>query len=139
MRDVVLWVVIAIAFWTVTIVTLFLLGRKVAARRVLELVPASVALFRGLLADPRVSLGSKLALAVGIAWIVSPIDLIPEFVPFFGPLDDAIVCVLVVRYVVRHAGTEVVGSHWRGDQATLKLLLRIAGVTRHRIADPVLT
>ena len=112
MRNVLLWVVIAIAFWTVAVATLFLLGRKVAARRVLELVPASVALFRGLLADPRVPL---------------------------GPLDDAIVCVLVVRYVVRRAGGEIVASHWRGDEATLRLLLRIAGVEPRRTGDPILT
>jgi Uncharacterized conserved protein len=61
-------------------------------------------------------------------WVVSPIDLIPEFIPIVGPLDDAIVAALVLRHVLRRAGRDVVQEHWNGDPATLGKLLRIAGV-----------
>ena len=73
--------------------------------------------------------GSKALLWFAIVWVVSPIDLIPEFIPIAGPLDDAIVAALVLRHVVRRSGPEVVGDHWRGDPVTLD---RILGVGRRR-------
>jgi uncharacterized membrane protein YkvA (DUF1232 family) len=60
-------------------------------------------------------------------WLVSPIDLIPEFIPVAGPLDDAIVAVLILRYVLKRAGRDVVSKHWRGDPVVLERLLRLAG------------
>jgi uncharacterized membrane protein YkvA (DUF1232 family) len=134
-RDVLIVVGIVVAVWIVALAALFLVGRKLAARRLLTLVPNLVALFRGLLGDERVPLGAKLLLGGGIAWIVSPIDLVPEFIPVLGPLDDAVVGALVIRYVVRKAGPDVVADHWRGDDATLKVLLRVAGVRGWRRDD----
>jgi uncharacterized membrane protein YkvA (DUF1232 family) len=58
-------------------------------------------------------------------WVASPIDLIPEFIPIAGPLDDAIVAALVLRYVLRRSGADVVAEHWRGDPATLNLILGV--------------
>ena len=60
-------------------------------------------------------------------WIASPIDLIPEFIPVAGPLDDVIVAALVLRHLLRSAGSDVVRDHWRGDPA---LLDRILGAGR---------
>jgi uncharacterized membrane protein YkvA (DUF1232 family) len=60
-------------------------------------------------------------------WIASPIDLIPEFVPVLGPLDDVVIVVLVLRHVVRRAGPDVVREHWRGDPATIAAILRVSG------------
>lgn len=61
-------------------------------------------------------------------WLASPVDLIPEFIPVAGPLDDAIVAALVLRHVLRSAGKDVIAERWRGDPATLALLLRLAGL-----------
>jgi uncharacterized membrane protein YkvA (DUF1232 family) len=80
-------------------------------------------------------LSAKIWLGAGIAWIVSPIDLIPEFVPVLGPLDDAVVGALVLRHVVRKSGPGIVAEHWRGDDATLRVLLRVAGVRGWRRTD----
>jgi uncharacterized membrane protein YkvA (DUF1232 family) len=61
-----------------------------------------------------------------VVWLISPIDLLPEFLPVLGPLDDAVVAALVLRYLVRRAGPDVVRRHWRGDPATLDAILRFA-------------
>jgi uncharacterized membrane protein YkvA (DUF1232 family) len=138
MRDVLVAVVVVLVIWAVTVTALLVVGRRFAARRLLTLVPNLVVLFRGLLGDARVPFASKLLLGAGLAWIVSPIDLVPEFVPALGPLDDAVVGALVLRHVVRRAGPDVVAAHWRGDDVTLTILLRVAGVRRWRHDDRAL-
>lgn len=118
---------VAIALWLVAIGVLVVLGRRSAARELATLIPNVLGLFRGLLRDPAVSRGSKALLVLAIAWLVSPIDLVPEFVPVAGPLDDAIVAALVIRFVLRRTDRAVVESHWRGDPRTLD---RLAGRRR---------
>jgi uncharacterized membrane protein YkvA (DUF1232 family) len=122
----VLWLV---GVWIAMIVALVLAGRGSAARELATLLPNLVVLFRGLLRDPRVPRGSKALIWFAVVWVVSPIDLIPEFIPIAGPLDDAIVAALVLRHVLRRSGPDVVGDHWRGDPATLD---RILGIGRRR-------
>lgn len=61
-------------------------------------------------------------------WVVSPIDLLPEFLPVSGPLDDVIVVALVLRHLVRRAGPEIVRDHWRGDQLMLERALLALGL-----------
>ena len=112
-----------LAVWLLVIVALFVAGRGTAARELATLLPNLIRLFRGLISDSRVSRGSKVLLVIGVAWIVSPIDLIPEFIPVLGPLDDAVVAALILRHVLRTAGPEVVADHWRGDPATLERIL----------------
>ena len=115
--------------WLVGIVVLLLLGRRSAAREFASFLPNLALLFRGLSRDPRVPRGSKFLLLFGLVWIASPIDLIPEFIPVAGPLDDAIVAVLILRHVLKRAGRAVVEEHWRGDPAVLERLLRLTRVT----------
>jgi uncharacterized membrane protein YkvA (DUF1232 family) len=116
------------AVYAVAVLVLILAGRTVAARELALLVPNFVLLFKDLLRDPAVPRGPKVALAIGVVWLVSPIDLLPEFLPVLGPLDDAVVAALVLRYFVKHAGVEVVRAHWRGEPATLEVILRAARV-----------
>ncbi|HSL11129.1 MAG TPA: DUF1232 domain-containing protein [Actinomycetota bacterium] len=137
MSDVAIAVLIVVAVWVIALGALFIMGRTIAAKRLLTLVPNLVTLFRGLLGDDGVPLGSKLLLGGALLWIVSPVDLVPEFVPVLGPLDDAIVGALVLRHVVRRAGPDVVARHWRGDAKTLAVLLRVAGVRRWRNDSPL--
>ncbi|MFL5736578.1 MAG: YkvA family protein [Actinomycetota bacterium] len=107
------------------IAALFVAGKRTAAREVAALIPNLLMLFKGLVRDPRVSRGSKALLVVGVVWVASPIDLIPEFIPVLGPLDDALVAALILRHVLRTTGREVVADHWRGDAATLDRLLSL--------------
>ena len=124
MRTLVLGLAIAAAVWLLAIGLLYLAGRKTAAREIATLLPNTVALFRGLMRDPRIPRREKVLLGFAAAWIVSPIDLIPEFIPILGPLDDAVVAALVLRRVLKVAGPEVVAEHWRGEPATLERALR---------------
>lgn len=105
-------------------------GRRGVAREAALLIPNLLALFKGLLEDPRVPRGSKRWLVFAAAWIASPIDLIPEFIPLLGPLDDAVVAALVLRHLLRTAGEDVVREHWNGDPATLDALLRTFAAKR---------
>ena len=68
------------------------------------------------------------ALTLGlIAWIVSPIDLIPEFIPILGSLDDVVVAVVALRYVRRRLGVEDLRARWEGTTDGFTLLLRVIG------------
>lgn len=123
------WLTVAIVVagtWLVAATVLVVVGRRFAARELMMLVPNLARLFRHLIRDRRVPLSSKLVLAFTVAWVVSPIDLVPEFIPIIGPLDDIIVGVLALRFVVRRAGEDLVREHWRGDARSLALLLRLA-------------
>jgi len=118
-----------VVVWLVLVVVLLFLGRKTLARELISLLPNLVRLFRGLLGDERVPRSSKALLVLGGLWLASPIDLIPEFIPGIGAIDDAVVAGLVLRHVVKRAGPDVVRDHWRGDPRTIRVLLRVAGAT----------
>lgn len=128
MRGVFIALGIGVAVWLAAIAALLVVGRRSAARELATLIPNLVALFRGLLRDPRVSRGSKVWLWFAIVWLVSPVDLIPEFVPVAGPLDDAIVAALVLRHVLKRTDASALSEHWRGDPVTLATILRVANV-----------
>lgn len=115
---------IALAIWLAVVVALVAFGRRSQARELAKLVPNLLMLFRGLLRDPRVPRSGKLWVAFAVVWIASPIDLIPEFVPIAGPLDDAIVAALVLRHLLRSTSQEVLSEHWHGDPATLRTIVR---------------
>ena len=125
MRSLLIALAIAAVVYLLAIGALAVAGRRTAAREVATLLPNLARLFKGLIGDPRVPRSSKAMLLFAAAWIASPIDLIPEFIPFLGPLDDAVVAALVLRRLVKKAGREVVEEHWRGDPATIARLLRV--------------
>ena len=55
--------------------------------------------------------------------MASPIDLLPEFLPLLGPLDDAVIAALILRHLLKKAGEDILREHWRGDSAILDRLL----------------
>ena len=128
MRVLLISVLVAAAVYAALLVVLIVAGRGAAARELATLVPNLARLFKDLIRDPRVPRGSKVLLVIAAAWVASPIDLIPEFIPVLGPLDDAVVAALVLRHVLRRAGREVVVEHWRGDPATLERILRLFSI-----------
>jgi uncharacterized membrane protein YkvA (DUF1232 family) len=89
-----------------------------------------VRLFTGLLRDRRVPLHAKVVVGVATLWLASPIDLIPEFIPILGSLDDAIVAALAMRFLLETTDGAVVREHWPGEPATLDRVMRIALVGR---------
>jgi uncharacterized membrane protein YkvA (DUF1232 family) len=106
---------------------LLVAGRAADARALAGLLPDCAVLCRRLLRDPRVSRRRKLSLAALLAYLVLPIDLVPDFVPVAGQLDDALLAALVLRGLVRAAGHDVVREHWPGPEPSLRLLLRLSG------------
>jgi uncharacterized membrane protein YkvA (DUF1232 family) len=67
------------------------------------------------------------ALVVLLVWLLSPIDLIPEFVPVLGPLDDVVVAVIILRFVRRRVGIDALRDRWAGSEAGFGLLVRMVG------------
>jgi len=90
-------------------------------------LPNLLRLFKGLIRDPRVPRGSKVLLAFGAAWVASPIDLIPEFIPVLGPLDDVVVAIVAMRYVRRRVGIADLEARWQGTPDGFALLTRVIG------------
>jgi uncharacterized membrane protein YkvA (DUF1232 family) len=86
-------------------------------------LPACVTLLRRLRRDPRVPLRAKIALVVAVLWVLSPIDLVPEFLPVIGPLDDVLVVALALRYAGRCVPRSVLLEAWPGDPRLLNWLL----------------
>jgi uncharacterized membrane protein YkvA (DUF1232 family) len=91
-----------------------------------RVVPELGTLFLRLSRDRRVSVLRRLGLVVVGAYLVSPIDLIPDFIPLVGRLDDAAIAALVLRGVVRSAGPALVAEHWPGSARSLNVVLRLA-------------
>jgi uncharacterized membrane protein YkvA (DUF1232 family) len=123
LRELLIAAAIVLVAWAVTILVLVVTGRRTQARELAAFLPNLLVLFRGLLRDPRVPRSSKAWLLFGVAWIASPIDLVPEFIPVLGPLDDAVVAALVLRHVLRRTDRNVIEEHWRGSPAFLDRVL----------------
>jgi uncharacterized membrane protein YkvA (DUF1232 family) len=118
----------SVAVWAVLIGLLWVFRpRDVGLGELLRVIPDVIRLVRRLLADRTVPRSAKVALVVLLAWLISPIDLIPEFIPVLGPLDDVVVAVLVLRYVRRTIGLEGLRSRWPGTPEGFALLSRIIG------------
>lgn len=116
--------------WAVLVAALWLLRPPdVGLRDLVGVVPDVVRLCRDLITDHAAPLAVRVALAALLVWIVSPIDLIPEFVPVLGPLDDVVVAVLVLRYVARRVGLRELRRRWQGSDAGFDLLARVLGAT----------
>lgn len=101
-------------------------GRRGGARAVAGFVPDCIVLFRRLLADPRVPRARKLAVVALIGYLALPIDLIPDFIPVAGQLDDAILVVLVLRFVLAGGGPALLSERWPGPPESAALLRRVA-------------
>ena len=100
----------------------------VGLRDALRLLPDLIRLLRRLLADATLPAGVRVRVALLVAYLVVPFDLVPDIVPVIGYADDAVVVALVLRSVVRRAGVDAVNRHWPGTPEGLELVLRLAGV-----------
>jgi uncharacterized membrane protein YkvA (DUF1232 family) len=117
-----------VAAWALFILVLWLVRpRDVGLGELVRLVPDVLRLVRDLLVDGTTPLPVRLALAGLLAWLISPIDLIPEFIPVLGPLDDVVVAVLVLRYVRRRLGADELRRRWRGTPDGFALLTGVLG------------
>jgi uncharacterized membrane protein YkvA (DUF1232 family) len=113
---------VLVASWGV----LLLLARRLPPgllRDLAAFIPDCVTAVRRLRKDPRVPRRAKIALVLAGIWVASPIDLIPEFIPVIGPLDDIVVVALAVRYAGRLVPRDVLLAAWPGEPRLIERLL----------------
>ena len=115
---------VCVLLWALLVAALLAAGRGADARALARFVPDCVVLFRRLLADERIPRRRKLALVALLGYLASPIDLVPDFIPVAGQLDDALAVVLVLRFVLRSADDDLLAEHWPGPPRALALLRR---------------
>jgi uncharacterized membrane protein YkvA (DUF1232 family) len=115
-----------LGLYVIAVVALAVAGRRAEARALASFIPDCLVLFRRLLADPRVPRSRKVLLIALLAYLAMPIDLVPDFIPVAGQLDDAILVAAVLRTVLRGSGAELLREHWPGPANSLHVLLRLA-------------
>jgi uncharacterized membrane protein YkvA (DUF1232 family) len=118
---------VLLALYAALLLALVTVGHGTEASALARFVPDCVVLARRLLGDPRVPVESKVLLGLLVVYLVSPIDLIPDFIPVAGQLDDAILLALALRHLVHRAGTSVIAQHWPGPAETLNAVLLLSG------------
>jgi len=126
---------LTLAMYLVFLFTLLLLGRRTDARAWAGFVPDCVILFTRLARDRRVPRRDKWLLVALVGYLSLPFDLVPDFIPVVGVLDDAILVAIVLRTVLRKAGRELVREHWPGPQRSLDLMLRLAGAPPGAVSE----
>jgi uncharacterized membrane protein YkvA (DUF1232 family) len=120
-----------LASWVVLIV----LARRLPpglAKDLASFLPACATALRRLRKDPRVPRSAKIAVAIAAVWVISPIDLIPEFLPVIGPLDDVVVVALALRFAARRVPRVAIEEAWPGER---RLLDRLLGPAASRPTD----
>jgi uncharacterized membrane protein YkvA (DUF1232 family) len=130
---------IAVGLYLVAVAALIAAGRREDARALAGFIPDCLVLVSRLARDQRISRRRRAVLFLVLGYLALPIDLVPDFLPGIGQLDDAVVLGLALRLVVHGGGTGIVREAWPGPEASLTLVLRAAGLERNGAATPPTT
>lgn len=117
---------IVLALWALSCAAMVLFAHRLPdgmLKQVAEFLPACVTTARRLRKHPDVPRRAKVALLVAVLWVISPIDLLPEFLPVIGPLDDVVAVVVLLRYAARSIPRETLLEAWPTDPRLLERLL----------------
>lgn len=117
---------ISATLYAISIAALVVLGRRTDARALAGFIPDCLVLVKRLLGDRRPPRRHKLLLVGLAAYLAMPIDLVPDFIPIAGQLDDAILVALVLRAVLRSGGESLLEEHWPGPWESLRVIQRLA-------------
>jgi uncharacterized membrane protein YkvA (DUF1232 family) len=115
-----------VAIYLAFLAMLLFFGRRTEARALAGFIPDCVVLLRRLLGDHRVPRRRKLVVFGLVGYLLMPVDLVPDFIPVAGQLDNAIIAALALRYVLRGAGPQLLREHWPGPEVSLNAMLRVA-------------
>jgi uncharacterized membrane protein YkvA (DUF1232 family) len=121
---------VVVAVWAAFVVWLVAAGRREDARALATFIPDCIVLVTRLTRDSRVPRRRKLLLLGLVGYLAMPFDLVPDFIPVAGQLDDAIVVALVLRHFVRAGGEPLIRELWPGPGRSLDLVLRLATPAR---------
>ena len=127
---------IALVVYAAVLIALVAAGRRSDAGAFATLIPDCIVLVSRLVRDPRVPRRRKLLLFALGGYLALPFDLVPDFIPVAGQLDDAIIVALVLRHFVRAQGEPLIQELWPGPERTLDLILRVAGRAPERVPPP---
>jgi uncharacterized membrane protein YkvA (DUF1232 family) len=124
------WIAVGIGatllLYGVFVLALLAAGRRSDSRALAGFIPDCIVLFRRLLADDRVPRSRKALIFALIGYLAMPFDLVPDFIPVAGQLDDAILVALVLRGVASSGGPELLSEHWPGPRSSRDLIIRLA-------------
>jgi uncharacterized membrane protein YkvA (DUF1232 family) len=123
---------IALALYVVAVAALIAAGRRDQARALARFIPDCVVLVSRLARDSRISRPRRAVLFLVLGYLSFPLDLVPDFLPVAGHLDDAVLLGLALRLLVHGGGAELVREAWPGPQASLTVVLRAAGLETNR-------
>src|SRR3954469_17308154 len=90
-------------------------GTKRTVMSYIAELPRFLRLLGGLMTDPRVAMLDKVLVVGAFAYIVTPVDFIPDFIPFLGEVDDLFLLMMALRRLLQNAGRAVLLTHWSGD------------------------
>jgi uncharacterized membrane protein YkvA (DUF1232 family) len=123
-------IAMALAFsWLLLLALLVLFRpRELSVAETKRLVPDTARLLRDLAKDATMPAAIRRRLSMALLYLALPIDLVPDFIPIIGYADDVIVVGIVLRSVIRRAGSDALERHWRGTPDGLALVKRLAGV-----------
>jgi uncharacterized membrane protein YkvA (DUF1232 family) len=107
------------------VLALVIAGRRKSARALAGFIPDCIVLCGRLLRDPRVPRRKKALLVALAGYLALPFDLVPDFIPIAGQLDDVVIVALVLRSLLRGGGEPLVREHWPGPEASFALVLRL--------------
>jgi uncharacterized membrane protein YkvA (DUF1232 family) len=116
----------AVIVYGLFVAALALAGRRGDARALAGFIPDCIVLFRRLLGDPRMPRRYRYIVVALLGYLALPFDVVPDFIPVAGQLDDAIVVALVLRAILRAGGLDLIEEHWPGPRSSLSLILRLA-------------
>jgi uncharacterized membrane protein YkvA (DUF1232 family) len=117
---------VVLAVYAAFLAFLVIRGRREDARALATFIPDCIVLVTRLARDPRVPRRRKLLLIGLVGYLALPFDLVPDFIPVAGQLDDAIIVALVLRHFLRAGGESMVRELWPGPEESLALILRLA-------------
>lgn len=128
MRTLLIVLAICVALYAAFVLALYAAGKRTEARTISGFIPDCIVLFKNLMRDKQVSGKYKVVLILLIGYLALPVDLVPDFIPIAGQLDDAIIVALVLHFILKGTGTELAVKHWPGPGSSLNMLLKLVRV-----------